>query len=193
MSRLVPLCCLSLALLSATGCAPIIVGGAAAGASAAYDRRTTGAFVEDESIEIKALHAIAGDNELHDRTHINITSINGVVLMSGEAPTAAMKQRAEKLVRDVEKVRQVHNEVNVMERTSLATRSNDTFITSKVKTKLLTDFDSESLGTRIKVVTENSVVYLMGLVTREEGERAARGTSTVGGIERVVKVFEYLD
>ncbi len=193
MSRLAPLCCLSLALITATGCAPVIVGGAAAGASAAYDRRTAGAFVEDEAIEIKAGHVLSDDKELHDKAHLNVTSVNGIVLITGEAPTKAMQQRAEQLVRDIEKVRQVHNEIVVMEPSSLGTRSNDTFLTSKVKTKLLADIDSEILGTRIKVVTEYSVVYLMGLVTRDEGERASRGASTVGGVERVVKVFEYLD
>jgi osmotically-inducible protein OsmY len=172
-------------------CAPVIVAGGATAAVVASDRRTVGAFVDDENIEIKARKLLTDDRNLGDDIHVNITSVNGNVLLSGEALTAEMRDKVIDHVRSVPGIRRVVNEINVAEPTAFATRVNDGWITTKVKSKLL---NTENIqASHIKVVTENSVVYLMGLVKQEEGNIAAEATRTVGSIKRVVKLFEYTD
>ena len=173
------------------GCVAVAAGGAVAGASAAVDRRTTGTLVEDESIELKAVRAIMADKDLNSQSHLNVTSYNTVVLLTGETPTDELRQRAEKIARGVDKVTTVHNEITVAAPSSVMTRSSDTVITSKVKTKLLADKNIE--GVNIKVVTENGVVYLMGLASRAEAERATEVARQTGGVQKVVKVFQYTD
>ncbi len=118
--------------LQIQGCAPTAV---ATGAVVAYDRRTTGTIVEDEAIELKALDRVSKDKELWDQAHLNVTSYNGIVLLSGETPTAAMRARVENLIRRINKVRNVHNEIRIAAPSSMLTRSSDTLITSKIKTK----------------------------------------------------------
>lgn len=187
-----------LTLISATfllqGCAPLVVGTAATGASVAHDRRTTGTFVEDQSIELKAASALGSDPDLRGQTHLNVTSFNMVVLLSGEAPSEAQRQRAGDIVARIDKVRRVHNEIQVAAPSSMMTRSSDTLITAKVKTSLFSIKEFENFDpTRVKVVTENGTVFLMGLLTRAEADATARSASGVGGVQRVVKLFEYLD
>ncbi len=175
----------------AQGCAPVIVAGGATAAVAATDRRTLGAMVDDESIEIKARKALNDDNSLGDDIHVNINSVNGVVLLSGEATTGELRDRVITLVREIPGIRRIVNEIRVAEPRAFAYTTNDGWITGKVKAKLL---GTEGLpSSQIKVVTENSVVYLMGLVKQKEGDMAAEATRTVGGITRVVKLFEYID
>ena len=113
------------------------------------------------------------------------------MLLTGETPTEELRQRAEKIVRGVEKVSTVHNEINIAAPSSMITRSSDTVITSKVKTKLLAD--EKIHGVNIKVVTENGVVYLMGLVSRAEAELATEVARQTGGVQKVVKIFQYTD
>lgn len=176
-----------------TGCAPaLIVGGSAV--SAAHDRRTLGSFVEDQNIELKAYDLLSKDRELENQSHISITSYNGVVLMSGQTPSAAMRASAEEQVKTVPKVKRVHNELTIAAPSSLGTRSTDTWVTSKVKTNLFKvkgheDFDP----TRVKVVTENGTVYLMGLLKPNEAEDVVEVVRQVGGVQRVVKIFEYIN
>ncbi|OGT84548.1 MAG: BON domain-containing protein [Gammaproteobacteria bacterium RIFCSPLOWO2_02_FULL_61_13] len=179
------------ALVLLQGCVAVAAGGAVAGASAAVDRRTTGTLVEDESIELKAVRAIMADKDLNSQSHLNVTSYNTVVLLTGETPTDELRQRAEQIARGVDKVTTVHNEITVAAPSSMMTRSSDTVITSKVKTKLLADKNIE--GVNIKVVTENGVVYLMGLASRAEAERATEVARQTGGVQKVVKVFQYTD
>lgn len=173
------------------GCAAVVVGGAAAGASAAVDRRTTGTLVEDEAIELKARKAIIDEKELNSQSHLNVTSFNGVVLLSGETPSEALRDRAVEIVRNIPKVSHVYNEVTIAAPSSVMTRSSDTLITSKVKTKLVTNADID--GIHVKVVTENGVVYLMGLLSRAEADRAAEVARQTGGVQKVVKLFQYTD
>lgn len=176
------------------GCAPLIVGTAATGASVAHDRRTTGTFVEDQSIELKAAGALGEDPDLKAQAHLNVTSFNMVVLLSGEAPSESLRQRAGDIVARVDKVRRVHNEIQVAAPSSMMTRSSDTLITAKVKTSLFSIKGMENFDpTRVKVVTENGTVFLMGLLTRAEAEATASAASGVSGVQRVVKLFEYLD
>ena len=173
------------------GCAAAVVGGAAVTATSAYDRRTTGTVVDDEFIEFKAEEAWGADDELHAQGHFNATSFNGVLLITGEVPSETLRQRSASLVRNLPKVREVHNELRVAAPSSLPSRSSDSWVTGKVKTALLNAESVESL--HVKVVTEAGVVYLMGLVSRAEADAATDVARRVDGVQRVVKVFEYLD
>jgi osmotically-inducible protein OsmY len=175
----------------AQGCAPVIVAGGATAAVAATDRRTLGALVDDNAIELKARKALNSDPEIGDDVHVNITSVNGIVLLTGETTTAELRDRVLGLIRDIPGIRSIVNEVRVAEPRAFAYTTHDSWITGKVKAKLLGDQNIP--GRQVKVVTENSVVYLMGLVKQKEGELAAEAARTVGGITRVVKLFEYLD
>ena len=174
-----------------SGCAITAAGGAAAGASASLDRRTAGTVIEDQTIEIKAYRAIHADTELDEQSHINITSYNTKVLITGEAPLAEMQQKLTDIVTGISKVTHVYNEVTVAAPSSMVSRSSDTYITTKVKTQL---FANEKLnGLVIKIVTEKGVVYMMGLVSKEEAEISTTIARETGGVQKVVKLFQYLD
>ncbi|MBK9117761.1 MAG: BON domain-containing protein [Betaproteobacteria bacterium] len=170
------------------GCVPVMIAGAAGGAAlVATDRRTTGAQVDDESIELKI---VTRANELYgDRIHLNVTSFNGVVLLTGEVPDQGAWASLGNLAKGTEKVRVVHNELVVAPLSELGNRSNDTYITSKVKTRMIEA--SKFPPNAVKVVTERGVVYLMGIVSRAEGTAAGDTAATTEGVQRVVKVFEY--
>lgn len=181
---------IALVVLLLQGCAAVLVGAAAVtGAVIATDRRTTGTIVDDKGIKFKAINHLGEDQELWDQSHLNVTSVNGIVLLTGETPTEELRIRAGEIVSRIEKIRQVHNEIAIGAPTSLGVRSNDTWMTSKVKTSLM---GTEGVpGTHIKVVTENGTVFLMGLVTREEGDKATDVARRFQGVKRVVKLFEY--
>jgi osmotically-inducible protein OsmY len=170
------------------GCAAIFIGGAATGVNVAQDRRTTGTFIEDQAIELKSMDAILQDKEVSSQTHLNVTSFNTVVLVSGEAPTEELRQRAIQLVKNIEKVSHLHDEITIAGPSSLMSRSGDTLITTKVKSKLIAKTPN---GMHIKVVTENGVVYLMGLLNREDASKATEITRQTGGVQKVVKLFQY--
>lgn len=187
---------LAVALLASLlgGCAAVVVTGAATGANAAHDRRTVGAFIDDEGIELKALLAITEDKEVYKQVHVNVISVNGVVLLVGQAPTEELRMKIEDLTRDIEKVRVVHNEIAIAAPNSYMTRSSDTLITAKVKGSLFGIKGQEGFDpTRVKVVTENGIVYLMGILYRLEADAVATRASRVSGVQKVVKLFEYLD
>jgi osmotically-inducible protein OsmY len=174
----------SLASLSA--CAPLIVGGAVMTGVMATDRRTTGTQVEDESIEIKVASAVRQD--LGDRVHLNVTSFNRQVLLSGEVRTAADKERAEKLAQSQENVNSVVNDLAVMPVSTLTQRSKDTVTTGRVKAAFV---DAKDLQVNaVKVVTERGIVYLMGRVTSREAKRATDIARSIGGVTKVVRVFD---
>lgn len=184
------LCALAFSLFS-TGCvAPAVVAGAAGGAAVAHDERSSQTIIDDEVIEAKGKDAIYADAKMAKRIHVNITSFNHVVLLTGEALSRAERDTIVDIVRRLDKVRRVHNEIRVADLTDFSSRTNDTWITSKVKTKMLATkgFDS----TRVKVVTEDGTVFLMGLVSKEVGNQAAAITREISGVKRVVKVFEYV-
>jgi osmotically-inducible protein OsmY len=180
-----------LAAAALTGCAGVFVAGAAAGASVAYDRRTVGTQLDDQTIEIEATNAIYHDKPLYDSSHLIVVSFNKIVLLAGQTPTETMRAHAARVVSAVPDVRKVYNEVTIGEPTSFMTRSNDAALTTKVKGAMLAAPDVDAF--RVKVVTENGTVFLMGLAYRREAEAAARVASQVGGVQRVVKLFEYLD
>lgn len=173
-------------LFSMSACAPLIVGGAVMTGVVASDRRTTGTLVEDESIEIKVASAVR--KEMGDRIHLNVTSFNRQVLLSGEVRTAADKERAEKLAQSQENVTSVVNDLAVMPVSSLTQRSKDTVITGQVKAAFVDAKDMQVNA--IKVVTERGIVYLMGRVTSREAKRATDIARSIGGVTKVVRVFE---
>ena len=172
-------------------CVPAVVGGAAVGAAAAHDRRTFGAIIDDENIELKAAANIGMVAELKKQVHVNVTSMNGIVLLTGEAATTEARDQILAEVRAVNGVRRITNELRIAEPSSFGSRSKDSLITSAVKSRFLVTKDLDP--TRVKVVTETSVVYLLGLVTQAEGDLATEHAATIEGVERVVKVFEYID
>ncbi len=180
---------LASATASLQGCFPVVAGGAGAGVLMAEDRRSAGTFVEDQGIELKSSNRL--DEKFQDKVHINVTSYNRNVLMTGEAPTEALKQEVETTVRGVPSIHQVLNEVVVAPPTSYASRSNDTLLTSKVKARFI-DVGKFQVN-HVKVVTENGVVYLLGLVKRSEANDAVEIARTTDGVQKVVKVFEYID
>ena len=180
---------------SVYGCAPLVIGGAAAtGGAVVYSRRSAGTFVDDENIELKTRLAVLEEKELNRQIHINIISYNGIVLMVGQAPTEALRSQAEAIVSKTQKVRMVHNEMSIAAPSSLMSRSSDTVITGKVKTKILgVTGEDDNDGLRTKVVTENGVVYLMGMLSHAEADAITNVTRQVGGVQKVVKLFEYTD
>ncbi|RYZ11398.1 MAG: BON domain-containing protein [Comamonadaceae bacterium] len=170
------------------GCVPLVVGAAAAGGigMVATDRRTSGAQLDDEGIELRAaarVREISGEG-----FHVNITSFNRQVLLTGEVPSAAARQRVEDIAARVDNVASVVNDLAVAPTSSLPQRSNDSYITGKVKASLLDAKDV--FANAYKVVTERNVVYIMGRVTRREADRAADIARGVGGVEKVVRVME---
>ena len=171
-----------------SACAPLIIGGAVVGGVMVVDRRTAGTQVEDEGIELRASNRIR--ETLGDRAHVNVTSYNRQVLLTGEARSAQDRQTVEQLVAGVENVRSVVNDLAVMPSSGLSQRSNDTFITGKVRASLV---DAKDLSaSAFKVVTERNVVYLMGRVTQREAQRATEIARGVSGVSKVVRVFEML-
>ena len=176
-------------VINLQGCFPIVATGAGTGVLMAEDRRTAGTFIEDQGIELKASNRL--DEKFKDTVHINVTSYNRTVLLTGEVPTDATKQEAEKIVRDVPNVSNVTNELAVTYNSSYASRSNDTYLTSKVKVRFV-DIGKFQIN-YVKVVTENSVVYLLGMVSHKEAGNAVDIARTTDGVHKVVKLFEYID
>ncbi|NMG33429.1 BON domain-containing protein [Azoarcus sp. TTM-91] len=170
------------------GCFPVVAGGAVAGAAIATDRRTSGAYVEDQGIEWKASSRLK--ERFGDAIHINVTSYNRNVLLTGEVPNDSVRAEIERIAAGVENVRGIINEAVVAGNSSLTARGNDTLITSNVKARFV---DSQRFSANhVKVVTEANVVFLLGLVTRAEADAASEIARTSQGVRKVVRVFEYI-
>jgi osmotically-inducible protein OsmY len=170
------------------GCFPLMVTGAAVGTLAATDRRTSGAQLEDKTIELKAGHRVG--KQFPGSVHVNTNSYNRQVLLTGEVLTADVKAQVEAIVKGVDNVEAVINELEIAGPTSFASRSSDLLITGKIKASLV---DAKDLyANSFKVTTERGTVYLQGLVTQREGDRAAEIASRIGGVTKVVKLFEYI-
>lgn len=152
--------------------------------------RTTGAYIDDGVIESLVKREVYASDEAFDSAHLVVVSYNGVVLLAGQVHSEALREKAGQVAGRIDKVRRVQNELEVGGPTSVLARSSDVWITSKVKTRLVAD--EQIQGTRVKVLTENGVVYLMGLIPREEGDRAAEIARRVYGVRKIVKVFEYI-
>lgn len=172
-----------------SACVPLMVGGAVVGGGMlATDRRTTGTQVEDEGIELRSANRIR--EQLGDRVHVNVTSYNRKVLLTGEVPTAQDRQQVEQIVSGVENVRGIVNDLGVMAASTLGQRSTDTLITGKVRASFVDAPDL--LASVYKVVTERNVVYLMGRVTQREAQRATEIARGVDGVAKVVRAFEVI-
>jgi len=178
---------LCLAAVFLQGCVEMAVVGAGTAVLSAVDRRTTGVQVDDEGIELRASNRVR--ERFGDKVHVNITSYNRSVLVTGEVPDAKAKTEIEKLIQGVPSVRGITNDLQVAGGASLTSRASDATITGKVKARL---FDSGQLNPiHVKVVTEASVVYLLGIVTEAEANVAVEVARTTGGVRKVVKVFDY--
>lgn len=174
-------------MIALSGCGALVVGGTAATtALVATDRRTVGQQVEDQAIEMKA--AAEMRRLFEDTARVNATAYSGLLLLTGDVPTEQAKQRAGEAAQKVEKVNRVVNELRVGEPTALSVRSNDTWLTSKIKTALVNTREVPSRT--INVTTERGVVYLLGKVTNDEGQRAAIAASSINGVNKVVKLFQ---
>ena len=176
--------------LALSGCIPLVVGGVAATAAVATDRRTVGAQLDDEVIEDKSAGQVLERFKGSD-VHVNITSYNGNVLLTGEVPSENIKNEIGEIARRMPKTRSVQNDLLVGAATGLGARSNDTLITSKVKARFV-EFSQFQIN-HVKVVTERGIVYLMGVVRQEEANAATEIARTTSGVQRVVKVFEYVN
>ena len=173
-----------------SGCGSIMSSAGAGPIEEDPGERTFGQQMTDESIETKAKVNINAADEGYDSAHLSVVSFNGFVLMIGQVPSEELKTLATDEVRKIEDVRRIYNELEVGEATGAGTRTKDTWITTQVKSKLLASADTP--GRRVKVVTENSVVYLMGLLTEAESERVSLEVADVGSVERVVQLFELI-
>jgi osmotically-inducible protein OsmY len=169
------------------GCPLVLLGGGAAAVGALEDRRTSGTMIDDDSIEVAVRQAVR--ERFGENTHVNVTSFNRSVLLTGEVPDEARKADVGKIAQGIANVRTVTNDLQVAAPTSFAARTNDSLITARVKTRLL---DADKVNPlHVKVVTENGVVYLMGIVTEQEANDAVEVARTTGSVIKVVKVFEY--
>jgi len=181
--------CTLAATTALSGCVALLVGGAVVGGSlVATDRRSSGTQLDDQSIELKASSRVR--EVLGDRGHVNATSYNRMVLLSGEVPTEENKAAVEQAVAKIDNVRSVFNELSVQTASSLSNRSNDALVTSKVKATLVDAGDISANA--FKVVTERGTVYLMGRVTEREAERASDLTRSISGVQKVVRVLEVI-
>ncbi|MBD5802518.1 Osmotically-inducible protein Y precursor [Azoarcus sp. Aa7] len=170
------------------GCFPLVAGGVGAGAAMVADRRTSGAYVEDEGIEWRTSSALR--DRLGDAVHINVTSFNRNVLLTGEAPSEAHRAEAERVAGGIANVKGIVNEIQVAGTSSLTSRGNDSLITSKVKARFVDS--AQFSANHIKVVTEAGTVFLLGIVTRREADAATEVARRTDGVRKVVKVFEYI-
>jgi osmotically-inducible protein OsmY len=173
-----------------TGCVPVIVAAGVGGATlVATDRRSVGAQADDETIALKIANEVRA--RYGESVHVNATSFNGIVLLTGEVPDQGAYASIGNIAAATDRVRSVHNDLAIGPLTPLSARTNDTFITSKVKARFVEA--NKFAATHVKVVTERGVVYLMGIVRRDEADAAAQLASTTSGVVRVVKVFEYMN
>lgn len=178
--------CTLLALLQ--GCAAAVVAGGASAVTSANDRRTLGAQIDDKNVVLKAKRALSDDASTAEGSNINVTSYNGVLLLTGQTRSDAIRQQAQALVGKIDGVRDVQNQIRLGNNTAMTTRTRDSWISTKVKTQLLAD--EQVSGLNIKVVTENAEVFLMGLVSEQEAAKAVDIARHVDGVSRVVRAFE---
>ncbi|HHJ81314.1 MAG TPA: BON domain-containing protein [Candidatus Tenderia electrophaga] len=175
-----------------SGCAaPVLVAGGAIAGATAVDRRDANTIIDDSKIALSIEEKIYTDDRIRRHIHVNVTSYNGVVLLTGEIPTMEMRKIVVNHAQHVAKVKKIYNETIIAPASDFKSRRQDTWITTKVKSALLSEKNIN--GLHFKVVTENQIVYLMGLVSRTEGDIAANAVRQVKGIKQIIKLFEYQD
>lgn len=178
--------------LTLTGCSSAINASRESPIEDDRGTRTLGSKIDDSLIETKvAVNVAKASPDLDKNSHIVVSSFNGVVLLAGQTPRADLKSLAEQTAGQVQKVKKVHNELQVLQPSSLLARNNDAWLTTKIKTQMLTDANIP--GSRIKVITENGIVYMLGLMTQAEAARATNLVQGVSGVQKIVKLFEYID
>jgi len=183
---------LAMLIIQLTGCTAAVVGGGATGAAIIHDRRTAPTMLEDQAIEFKAFKQLLDHPELNNHSSISITSYNLKVLLTGEADTKEISDRFAELVSHIQRVEQVHNEVVVGPSGTLLEQTNDAYLTSKVKFELLSIKKEGFDPSRVKVVTSQGAVFLMGLISSEEANIVTEKVRFISGVKRVVKIFEYI-
>jgi len=172
------------------GCAAAAVVAVSTGASMATDRRSLGNQIDDQNIELTAYNEITKNKALSENANLHITSVNGSVLIVGQAPNSYLKDQAIAILNNIDGIVKIHNQIRIGNIISITTKTNDLWLTSKVKTAL---FSSEEVSAQdIKVITENAEVFLMGLVSAKEAGIAIEITRNISGVNRVFKAFEYL-
>ncbi|RHW76691.1 division/outer membrane stress-associated lipid-binding lipoprotein [Colwellia sp. RSH04] len=177
-------------VLTLQGCAVATVVAITAGATMVSDRRSIGNQIDDQTIEFNVHNELAKQKSIIDNTNLHVVSVNGSVLIVGQAPNTYLRDLAIKTVTEVEGVVQIHNQIRISSTTAVTTQTNDIWLTSKVKSAL---FASDKVNVKdIKVVTENGEVFLMGLVSKNEADAAVSVTRNISGVSRVFKAFEYL-
>jgi osmotically-inducible protein OsmY len=192
MPRLIVVLVLSFAGALLSGCAAVVVGGAAATVAVAHDRRTMGTFVEDQNIYFKAVGIRQGNADISEQANIEVTVYNLQVLLTGQAASDAVSRRFANLVAQIPNVRKVYNEVQTAAEATWTDAADDMYLTSKVKLALF-DVDIEDFDpTRVQVTTSQDTVYLMGLLTRGEAQAVTDQVRYLSGVQRVVTLFEYL-
>jgi len=180
--------------LQLTGCAEAVVGGAVTGATVVHDRRSAGTVLDDQIIEFKAVDRLLSDKEIYERSHINVTSYNKEILLTGEAPTEELRARIYDRLVGIQEVTRIHNEISIAAPSSLLSRSSDVWITAKSKAAMFSIKSIENFDpTRVKVITEKGTVYLLGLVNRPEADAVTDAVRKVDGVQRVVKIFQYVN
>jgi osmotically-inducible protein OsmY len=177
-------------LIGLSGCTAIVSATSDGPIKEDPGERTLGAAIDDQIIETKALVNIRAAHKDLDNANVDAVSYNGILLLIGQVPSENLRQLAAKTAADIKRVRRVHNELAVTGKTSLLVRSNDAWLSTKVRSKLA--FSDKIESGRIKVVTENGVVYLMGIVNAQEADIAADLVRQTNGVQRVVRVFEYI-
>jgi osmotically-inducible protein OsmY len=173
------------------GCGPIVLVGAASSVMMANDKRSAGTIVDDNGIELKLGNKIASDKALAEKVHVNATCYNKTLLITGEVPSEDIRDQIVALAGAIDGVKQLYNALEISVPTEYKSRNFDTWVTTKAKSQMISRKELE--GVYVKVVTENAVVYLMGLIKHADADSAARTASEIEGVKRVVKVFEYLD
>jgi osmotically-inducible protein OsmY len=172
-----------------SGCAPVLIGAAATtGVVVATDRRKTGAQLDDTTISTAIAYKV--NAQYGDNVRVSVASYNGIVLLTGEVPDQATLEGVAQMAAKEERVRAVQNELSIEALSSLSSRANDSYITSKVKARFI---DSDFSPTHVKVITERGIVYLMGIVKKTEGDQATEIARRTSGVKRVVRIFEYTE
>ncbi|QVM97649.1 BON domain-containing protein [Pseudomonas sp. SORT22] len=178
--------------LSLTGCSSVLTATRDKPIEDDRGTRTFGSKIDDSLIETKvAVNVAKASPDLDKNSHIVVSSFNGIVLLAGQTPRVDLKGLAEQAAGQVQRVKKVHNELQVLPPSSILARNNDAWLTTKIKTQMLTD--SNIPGSRIKVITENGIVYMLGLLTQQEASRATNLVQGVSGVQKIVKLFEYID
>ncbi|AZC26202.1 MULTISPECIES: BON domain-containing protein [Pseudomonas] len=178
--------------LSITGCSSVITATRDKPIDDDRGTRTFGSKIDDSLIETKvAVNVAKASPDLENNSHIVVTSFNGIVLLAGQTPRQDLKATAEQAASEVQRVKKVHNELQVLPPSGFLARQNDSWLTTKIKTQMLTD--ASVPASRIKVVTENGIVYMLGLLTKQEAAQATNLVQGVSGVQKIVKLFEYID